>query len=169
MKLTRVGLCVGLSISASTVFAAAADLEGVIQVAGSALNVEVMVAPPKANTGPLLCMDDMASRIRRLGGMTVKVTGEWVLRQDGSRDCLKATGFAVLKTSSGGDAVVGMISVKGPVVQVTDAGGKALTLSDAPDGLKKLNGQKAILEVSPLKGPAAKAGTVRVVSYASHP
>src|SRR3954466_6011565 len=98
-------LAVFVSLQASALFAD--ELEGVVHVVGSAHNMVTVLAPEGKGDGPELCKTETAKRIARLSGMTVKATGDMSKNKDSGKACLDATGFAVLKTGSGREAVVG--------------------------------------------------------------
>lgn len=156
-----------LSVLAAPAFAE--DLQGMVVTVGTALNATVMLTQPGEAKGPTVCYDDVGKRIRKLSAMTVKVTGDWKTNEKGDKKCLEATSFDVLKTSSGRDAVVGSLSEKGGVYQVTSADGKVMTLGEVSGGLKKLNGQKVILDLKSMESPNAKEPTYKVVTYAAFP
>jgi hypothetical protein len=157
-------------VGASAVGAAAAhaeDLEGAVLTVGTTLNREVMLLPPKADKGPGLCANDVMKRVGKLSGMTVRASGAW--HGEGKKRCFEASDFAVVKTSSGRDAVVGTLEARDGGFAIGAANGQSYTLADVPGGLKKLVGQKVILDLKPLAGSAGAAGKYVVVSYGSHP
>lgn len=148
----------------------AEELVGVVKVAGSGLNAQTMLAPAGDNAGPVLCINDVEKKVRRLGAMTVKANGDWrEPKSKGGEKCFVATDFAIVKASSGRDAVVGTLSQKGGVYLVTGEDGKTRTLGDVPGGLKKLDGQKVILDIKPIDSPSAKEAVYKVVTYSAHP
>jgi hypothetical protein len=147
----------------------AEDLEGVVVSVGSALNTSVMLTKENEPKGPKLCYDDVGKRVRKLSAMTVKVTGNWKTNDKGAKTCFEASDFTVLKTSSGRDAVVGTLGEKSGVYQVTGGDGKVLKLGEVTSGLKKLNGQKVILDLKSMESPNAKEPTYKVVTYAAFP
>ncbi len=147
--------------------ALAEDLEGVVAISGSAINAKVTLGT--ASGSPVICRDETGKRIGRLTGMTVKVTGEWALNKDGGKRCVTATSFSVVKMSSGRPAVVGLLSQKDGSYVVAGDDGAVHTLADVPTGLKKLDGQKVIIDVKPMETPAAGPSAFKVVSYAPFP
>ncbi len=149
--------------------ALAEELEGTVLTVGNALNTEVMLTQPKENKGPNLCYTDLVKRVKKLAAMSVKVTGDWKVNAKGEKTCFDATDFTVTKTSSGRDAVVGVLSDKDGVYQVTGDDGKVMLLSDVSGGLKKLSGQKVILDLKAMDSPASKEATFKVVTYAAFP
>jgi len=152
-------------------FGASADggLEGVVRAVGSAMNAETMLAPSKANKGPVLCPSALEKRIRHLGGSTVKAQGSWKLNSKGEQKCFEATDFTVTLTSSGRPAIVGKLTKKDGVYQLTEDGGRVMSLAEAPGGLRRMDGQRVILDLKPMSGPEAKDVTYKVVTYAAFP
>lgn len=149
--------------------ASADELSGAVITFGWSLNTTVRLNQPNEKNGPKLCMNDLAKRIRKLSAMTVKVTGEWTKDDKGENKCFEATDFTVQKTSSGRDAIVGTLSEKSGSYQVTGDDGKVMTLGEVTGGLKKLAGQKVILDLKAMDNPAAKEATYKVVTYAAFP
>lgn len=149
--------------------AAAESLEGTVVSVGSSLNTSVMLTQPNEAKGPKLCYTDLAKKVRKLAAMTVKVSGDWKTNDKGDKTCFEATDFTVLKTSSGRDAIVGTLGEKSGVYQVTGGDGKVMTLGEVTGGLKKLNGQKVILDLKSMESPNAKEPTYKVVTYAAYP
>ena len=149
--------------------ARAEEASGRVRVVGPAISVEVVLAPEGGNDGPNLCRTDLAKRLRHLAAMTVKVTGEWQLKKDGSKRCFDAADFTVVKATSGRDAVVGLLSEKGGNFVVTGDDGKEQRLLSVPDGLRKLSGQKVILDLKAMESPTAKDASSSVVTYAAYP
>jgi hypothetical protein len=148
----------------------AEELVGVVRAAGSGLNAHTRLAPAGESAGPSLCVNDVEKKVRRLGAMTVKANGDWREPKNKNGDkCFVATDFAVVKASSGRDAVVGTLSQKGGVYLVTGDDGKTHALGDVPGGLKKLDGQKVILDIKPIDSPSAKEAVYKVVTYSAHP
>jgi hypothetical protein len=145
--------------------ALAEDVTGIVRVVGSSINSEVLVG----DGGPNLCRNDVAKRMRRLTAMTATVSGDWQTKPNGDKKCFAATGFTVTKVSSGRDAVVGKLEQRSGAYVVTTDDGKAHALASAPDGLKKLVGQKVILDLKGMDSPAAKEATFNVVTYAAFP
>src|SRR5690606_6793650 len=94
-----------------------------------------------------ICANEIGKSVRRLGAMTVRVSGEWKLDKKGAKRCFEGRSLSVLKTSSGRDALVGTLSSQDGVYVVKDASGQTHTLGDVPGGLKKLDGQKVILDI----------------------
>jgi hypothetical protein len=158
--------CFGLLFAAS---ASAEELTGVVRVLGSSMNVQTMLAPTGSEKGPVVCANEVGKKVKRLGAMTVKATGDWKMNKKGEKSCFEAVDFAVVKTSSGRDALVGTLAQKESVYVVTGADGKAHVLEDIPSGLKKLDGQRVILDIKPISSPTAKGEVFKVVSYAAHP
>ena len=62
--------------------------------------------------------------------------------------------------SSGRDALVGSLVVKDGVYSVSGEGGKVITLSDVPPGLKKLVGKKVIVDGKSPEDPVPAAKPV---------
>jgi hypothetical protein len=159
-----------IALGACAAFSAVAlaeDLEGVVLTVGTAVNREVMLTPPKTDKGPHLCASETMKRVGKLSGMTVRANGDW--KGDGAKKCFEASDFTVVKTSSGRDAVVGTLEAKDGGFAIGAANGQTYTLAEVPGGLKKLVGQKVILDLKPLAGSTGAAGKYVVVSYGSHP
>ncbi len=159
----------GTSFSVLAGSALAEDLQGTVVSVGSAMNTTVMLTQPTDPKGPTLCYTDVTKRVRKLSAMTVKVSGAWTTNQKGEKTCFEVTDFDVLKTSSGRDAVVGTLGESGGAYQVTGKDGKVMTLGEITGGLKKLKGQKVILDLKSMNSPAAKEPTYKVVTYAAYP
>lgn len=149
--------------------AMAEEMSGVVKVVGSAINAQIMLTEAGEEKGPVVCANDVGKKVKRLGAMTVKASGAWRLDKKGDKSCFEATEFAVLKTSSGRDALVGTLSHKDGSYVVTGADGKAHVLEDIPGGLKKLDGEKVILDIKPISTPSTKGEVFKVVTYAAHP
>lgn len=149
--------------------AQAEDLTGTVVTVGSSLTTTVMVTPAGEAKGPSLCYTDLAERVRKLTAMTVKVSGDWKLNDKSEKKCFEASEFTVLKTSSGRDAIVGTLVETSGVYQVTGGDGKIMTLGEVSGGLKKLSGQKVILDLKAMESPNAKEPTYKVVTYAAFP
>lgn len=145
------------------------ELAGVVKVTGSGITAQTMVSPVGEEKGPEVCGNDVGKKIRRLGAMTLKVTGDWKVKKNGDKGCFNATEFKVLKTSSGRDAVVGTLAQKNGSFVVTGSDGHTHVLDDVTGGLKKLEGQKVILDIKPINSPTAKEPVYKVVTYAAHP
>ena len=167
----RCALAVMACCLAFPAFAAPADgeLVGVVRAVGSAMNAETMLAPSKANKGPALCPSTIEKRIRHLGGLTVKAQGHWQLDAKGVQKCFEATDFTVTLTSSGRPAIVGKLTKKAGVYQLTGDDGRVMSLVEAPSGLRRMDGQRVILDLKPMSGPAAKDVSYKVVTYAAFP
>lgn len=162
-------LCISFLAATTSVVALAEDVEGLVKAAGSAATARTFLTPDGSETGTQLCSGDIAKGLRRLGGMTVKVSGDWKMDKKGEKSCFEPTEFAILKVTSGREAIVGMLSQKDGAYVVTGPDGKVHALGDVPGGLKKLDGQKVILDIKPLNSPTAKEAAFKVVTYAAHP
>jgi hypothetical protein len=146
----------------------AEELTGTAQIVGSGYNSKVIL-DGAASPSPHVCRSDTSKRLSRLTGMTVKVQGEWKTKKDGAKDCFDAVEFTVLKTSSGRDAIVGVLSQEKGHYQVSDDSGKVVKLSDLSSGLKKLEGKKVILDVNLINTPAGLEASYKVITYAEMP
>lgn len=166
-KPLRYGAVVAALLAAPA--ALAETVEGVVKVAGGGLNAEVMVAA-SGNTGPVLCgMSDMTKQVKHLAAMTVKVDGEWKTNKEGQKTCFSPAAFTVTKMSTGRDAVVGKLTQKDGKYLVTTDDGKVQTLEDVSPGLKKLEGQKVILDLKQVDAPKGQDAASKVVTYAAFP
>ena len=144
-------------------------LEGIVHVAGNALSTEVLLTEKGSYKGPNLCRTAEAKRIGQIAGMRVRVGGSWQLRSDGSKRCFEPQSFKVLRTTRGQKPVVGVLSKHKGSYVITEAAGKVHRFSQIPEGLKRLTGEKVILEVSPLNHPASNEAAAQVVSYTPFP
>ena len=90
-----------------------------------------------------------------LSPLVVKVTGDWQIKKNGDKKCFRPTDFKVLKMASGREPLVGLLAVKDGVYTVALEDHKIIAISDVPPGLKKLVGQKVIVDVKSLDGAAA--------------
>lgn len=149
--------------------ALAEDAEGLVRVSGSGLNTETVLTPEKEFQGTKLCGSDLERRMHHLAALVVHVTGDWQLNRRGEKRCLDVKDFKVLRMTSGRDAVIGMFSTKDGAFLVTGDDGKAITLKDVPDGMKKLDGQKIIVDLKPVENPVAKETSQVVVTYQPFP
>jgi hypothetical protein len=147
----------------------AGEIEGLVKSSGSAASAYTLISVGEAEKGDRLCSGDASKSIRRLGGMTVKVSGDWKLDQKGEKDCFEPTDFSVQKVSSGRDAIVGILSKKDGGYIVAGSDGQIRVLGSVSSGLKKLDGQKVILDLKALNSPASKETVYKVVTYAAHP
>ncbi len=163
----RALLIFALTVPASAAFAE--DIQGIVRVVGSALSQKVILTETDKFEGPAVCRGDMAKRIGRLTGMTVKVSGDWHRAKSGEKTCVDPKDFQVMKLPNGRVAVVGALGEKDGGFQITGDDGKVRSLADVPDGLKKLSGKKVILDLKVIESPAAKEVPAKVVSYAELP
>ena len=75
----------------------------------------------------------------------------------------------MVKATSGRDAFVGTLSEQDGNYVVTGGDGKAQRLLSVPEGLRKLSGQKVILDLKSMEAPSAKDASSSVVTYAAFP
>lgn len=164
--------CLGLfgALFFVAVPAFAEDIEGVVRVSGSSINQKVLLSEASTFVGPTLCYGDVAKRVGRLTGMTVKASGEWqISKKSGEKTCIEAKSFVVTKVPNGRTAVVGTLGEKDGAFTLTGDDGKETTLADVPDGMRKLAGKKVILDLKAMENPAAKEVPAKVVSYSEFP
>ena len=147
--------------------AMAEDIEGVVKVVGSAMSRKVMIYSADSAKHKL-CRNDESKRISRLTGMTVKVSGDWKMKKE-TKSCLTPTSFSVSKVSSGRAAVVGTLSQTDTGYEVKSEDGKVHALAKVPSGLKKLTGEKVIIDVKPMNSPTSQGSTYNVVTYSRFP
>lgn len=145
----------------------AEDVEGVVKVMGSALARKVMINASD-NAKYRLCDNEVAKKVSRLTGMTVRVSGDWQVRKN-ENYCLTANLFAVKKVSSGRDALVGVLVHTDDGYEVKSDGGKVHVFRQVPDGLKKLVDKKVIIDMKPMNSPAAQGSSYSVVTYSLYP
>ena len=131
------------------------QIEGVVRAMGRSIEPQTMITPGTEELGPELCDSVMVQRIRRLTPLVVKVTGDWQIKKNGDKKCFRPTDFKVLKMASGREPLVGLLAVKDGVYTVALEDHKIIVISDVPPGLKKLVGQKVIVDVKSLDGAAA--------------
>jgi copper chaperone CopZ len=144
------------------------EIEGVVRVVGPSATAEIQLDPGSGNKGPAVCRGDVAKRIGKLTGYTVKVKGPWQLRK-GKKQCVTPDEFTVTKASSGRAAIVGTLSQTSGSYTLASVDGKTHPLSDIPSGLKKLDGKKVIVDLKPSENPATKEATYKVVTYSAFP
>ena len=156
-----------LLLPASGAFAE--DIEGIVHVVGSAVSQKVILTEVSKGDGPAICHGDVGKRISHLTGMTVKATGDWLTNKSGEKYCVDVKDFVVLKLANGRMAVVGTLGERNGAFQVLGDNGKARSLVDVPDGLKKLSGKKVILDLKVIESPAAHEVPAKVVSYSEYP
>jgi hypothetical protein len=150
--------------------ARADDLSGHVIVVGSSVNMRVQLTEKEGSKGPALCPNDVSKRIRKLLRLEVSVTGAWQMKKDGSsKDCFAATGFKILKHSSGRDPIIGMLQDQGAYFIVKGDDGKVSKLSEVTSGLKSLKGKKVILDLKPMDSPGQKDVSYKVVAYSEFP
>ena len=145
----------------------AEDVEGVVKVVGSSLSRKVMINASD-DAKHRLCDNEVAKRVSRLTGMTVRVSGDWKMRKE-EKFCITGTDFAVKKVSSGRDALVGVLSQTSDGYEVKSEDGKAHVFTQVPDGLKKLVGKKVIIDMKPMNSPTSQGATYSVVTYSPFP
>jgi hypothetical protein len=145
------------------------ELEGQIRNSGSGANQQVELVGNQGKTAQKLCGDDGATRVKRLTGMTLKVTGEWKLNKAGERQCLALTGFTIVKHTSGRSPLVGVLQNENGVYVVAGEDGKKKVLGEVSSGLKKLAGKRVILDVKPLDASTDKSAVLKVVTYGEYP
>lgn len=148
--------------------AALDEIEGVVRVIGPAAVAEVQLDPGSGNTGPAVCQSDIAKRIGKLTGYTVRVRGAWQARKN-KKQCLAAEEFAVVKASSGRAVVVGTLIQSRGSYTIDGIDGKKHALNEIPSGLKKLDGKKVILDLKPMEHPTTKEESYKVVTYSVFP
>ena len=136
------------------------EIEGLVRVVGRSFDAQTLITPEKETLGPHLCGSDLEQRIRHLTPLVVKVSGRWQTKKGGQRECFVADDVKVLRMSSGRDALVGSLVVKDGVYSVSGEGGKVITLSDVPPGLKKLVGKKVIVDGKSPEDPVPAAKPV---------
>lgn len=145
------------------------EISGVVRVVGSAINAKVLLTKKTEFKGPAVCRGDVAKRVSRLTGLTVKVKGEWKLKKSGKKKCFTVGDFTVLKASSGRDALVGTLTKESEGYKVKTDDGKVHALSDIPAGLKELAGKKVIIDVKPMNNPVSATASYKVVTYSEFP
>lgn len=160
---------VALAFSVGASAAQADEIEGVVRVAGSAASAYVYLAQGAETKGDKLCSTDLSKRVRKLSGLTVRVSGSWKADAKGERECFEGDGFTPLKSSSGKDLVVGTLAQAGGAWTITGADGKAMALADVPAGLKKLDGQQVIVSVNAVSTPGLKESGYKIVTYLGMP
>ena len=152
---------------------AAASVNGVVVVSGSAANIQTKLADSAGGTPhTVLCRSGEAKKIGRVTGMTVLVTGLWGANPLTKEKCLETKSFKVLKAPSGREAVVGKLIKQDANFYVLTGDGKRRELSSVPAGLAKLEGKEVVIDVKPLDSPVgseAAGKSSRVVSYSEHP
>jgi hypothetical protein len=145
------------------------EFEGQIRNSGSSVNQIVEVVSDNTQNSQKLCLDDTASRVKRLTGLTIKVSGDWKINKTGQKQCLQVKSFTILKHSSGRTPLVGTLQNENGVFVVTAEDGKKQTLDEVSSGLKKLSGKKVILDVKPLDASSDKSSVLKVVTYREYP
>ena len=123
------------------------QIEGVVRAAGRPLEPQTMITPESDDLGPELCDSVLVQRIRRLTPLVVKVIGHWQTKKNGDKKCFIPTEFKVLRMASGREPLVGLLALKDGVYTVALDDHKIIEISDVPSGLKKLVGQKVIVDV----------------------
>lgn len=168
MTLTKVILLLILPLFSRTVIAD--ELVGHVLVVGSSINMRVELTAKGQSTGPALCSNEVAKRIRKLLRLEVSVTGDWRMKKDGkTKDCLWAEDFKILRHSSGRPPFIGLLQDEGSHFVIKGDDGKSSKLSGISSGLKKLKGKKLILDLKPMDAPGQKDVSFKVVSYSEYP
>lgn len=149
--------------------AKADELAGHVLVVGSSVNMKVQLTEKNGSSGPSLCKNDVANRIKKLLRLEIRVSGDWQKKADGSNDCFMASSFTILRHSSGRVPVVGLLQEEGATFVVKSDDGKVSRLSDITTGLKRLKGRKVILDLKPMDTPGQKDVSFKVVAYSEYP
>lgn len=161
-----------LLLSGALLFSApllADELTGHVLVVGSSVNMKVQLTEKSGSAGPSLCKNDVAAKVRKLLRLEVQVSGSWQLNKDGGKDCFAATGFKILRHSSGRAPFVGMLNEEGAHYVIKTEDGKVSRLSEISSGLKKLKGRRVILDLKPMDAPGQKDVSFKVVAYSEYP
>lgn len=147
----------------------AEELTGHVLVVGSSVNMKVQLTEKNGSTGPSLCKNDVASKVKKLLRLEVRVSGNWQMNKDGGKDCFMASAFQILRHSSGRAPFIGMLIEDGANFVIKSDDGKVSRLSEITAGLKKLKGRKVILDLKPMDAPGQKTASFKVVAYSEYP
>ena len=149
--------------------ASAEEFEGAIRNSGSSVNQTVELVSDQGKTTQKLCLDAGASRVKKLTGLTIRVTGDWKLNKAGEKQCLELKSFKIVKHTSGRVPLVGVLEQENGVYVVAGEDGKKQPLGEVSSGLKRLAGKKVILDVKPLDVSGDKSAALKVVTYGEYP
>jgi len=152
------------------------SLTGIIRVVGSAYNSKVVISKESGSDQgqTSFCKGEVAKKLGRLSGMTLKVTGSWVERNIGrgkkarTKRCFFVSQFTIEKGSNGRKPLVGVLSKIDSSYQVKTEDGTSHNLERVTTGLKELVGKKVIVDVKPLSGATGEKSW-KVVSYSAYP
>ncbi len=162
-------LAMAFILSGSITFAQSSEsVEGVVQVVGARVNAKILLTAPKENSGPNLCAGDLAKRVKKVPAMTVKVIGTW--KNEGDKRCFQGDSFTITKGTSGRPAFTGILEKNASqFILKRESGAGDIALYEVPEGMKKLQGKRVVLDLKELDNPTSKSPAQRVVFYAEHP
>jgi hypothetical protein len=164
-KITSLPMIIGL-LCATPSFGE--QIIGRIMLKGNAKFATVQLVKPGEHKGPVVCKNEVASKIKRLSNMQIKITGDWK-NKDTPKSCFEGTEFEVLTTPTGKPAVVGVISKTDSGYQLVALDGKTYGFKKLPGGLRGLVGKKVIVGMKQMTSPGSLTGGHKVVSYSAFP
>ena len=149
-------------------------LSGQVQTGGSSLNRQVTIQPVfTASSGSnrsgatQICRNDFWSRLQKLSGMSVRISGHFKNPDKKSTSCFTVEEFMITRMSSGRPPLIGTLEKQNNSYKITTAQGQRITLAES-SGMDSLLGKKVILDTKP-PPPFAEDVTPKVASYMEYP
>ena len=141
------------------------EISGILKILGTNVNAEVNLTNTNTKEASPLCRGPFSTRMGRLTGMTVKISGTWIERNSKQR-CLDGVEVAILTTGSGRKPIVGILHAESGHFSIVDKDSTTHKLEKIPPGLKKLLGRAVIVDVKSIEALKSGATTSwRVISY----